>query len=164
MNYAVGQYGVIFSQKNRPLYIFCATFASIIRPHYFGGKQPCSSGISSGLWPIREKFVSKIRYQYFKLTIIAQDSITLGIIKTYAKTISCYFSKFQEENTKSKMAEPWFQRSVEPKLQRLRIRSLLGRQFLAEFFGTFILVVSSIIDGCVIVYVRRTSGPCFTKS
>ena len=38
------------------------------------------------------------------------------------------------------MPEPWFQH-VEAKLQSIRIRSLLGRQFLAEFFGTFILVV-----------------------
>ncbi|XP_072037744.1 aquaporin-3-like isoform X2 [Amphiura filiformis] len=50
-------------------------------------------------------------------------------------------SEATRKKDKSNMAEAWFQRSVESKLQRLRIRSLLGRQFLAEFFGTFILVI-----------------------
>ena len=39
------------------------------------------------------------------------------------------------------MPQPWFQR-LEAKLQRIKIKNLLGRQFLAEFLGTFILVVS----------------------
>ena len=54
-----------------------------------------------------------------------------------------FFNSLSRTQETVAMTEPWFQ-VVESKLQRIKIRSLLGRQFLAELLGTFILVVCEI--------------------
>ncbi|XP_072030342.1 aquaporin-10-like [Amphiura filiformis] len=64
-----------------------------------------------------------------------------------------WFEMIQESPS---MTEPWFE-VVESGLQRFKIRSLLGRQFLAEMLGTFILVIFG--DGAVAQFVVSGSHP-----